>query len=58
MCVDMGLRFCVLSIEKICQIKTTAETGCTLSRSLQASPGVTGPSHTSSSFDCYLNKIW
>lgn len=33
MCVDMGLCLCVLWLEKICQIKTTAETGCALGRS-------------------------
>lgn len=40
--VCLGVR--VLSIEKICQIKTAAETDCSISRSPQTS--VAKPSHT------------
>ncbi len=39
------LHACVLSIERICQIKTT-ETGYTVNRSLQANPSDAKPSHT------------
>lgn len=55
-CVDMGVHLRIISKEKICQIKAAAKTCC--SRSLQAGPGVTEPSQTSSSLDCYLNKTW